>query len=582
MRQIIRTLLCLMAVALFTCRMPADACTAVYIGRNCSASGNVIIARSADSHNFLRHIEIVPAQKGKPGRVIKDMDGFVWSLPDDTYKYVGVPYADIVDIGHYASAVTNECGLAVSATVTGYNCPAAKAADPNVPDGISEKTLPSILAACCRTAREAVELTARIVDEKGSSEQNVVMMADANEAWYMEIYSGHQYCAVKMPEDLVAVLGNEFMLGTVEGGDDSLICSEGLFSIPEEKGFAVKEADGRINLSRTYMGDGRYYDFSHMRTWRGHQLLAPATAGKYNAKKAYPLFFAPEGKVSLAQVMSLFRDRYQGTQYDPDVNGRQDIRVIGEEEQGMVHIIEVYDNVPAEMACVTWLTLSEAAYAPFIPISNAIIDCDRRYSHEVTRFGYDSSSATMLYKRLNSLCAQKRQQYGPNVRKYWEAIESQLIEEMPKVLAEAASGKYGKARLSSYCRSLQVEALSDAQRIFDELTWYMVNNTYTYTYDYSFETLKDTKAADATPFDPLCDVERFAKWAGWKSDGLTFTSADGASVIFETSNGHKNDSGSISFNSRDGFNYRIDGRVESIDGKLYAPVTALVRVGMIK
>ncbi len=579
----IRTIVCLMAAAFVFGQAQADACTGVYIGRKCSANGNVIIARSADSHNFLRHIEIVNAVTGQPGRQVSDMDGFVWALPENTYKYIGVPYADINDIGHYASAVTNEYGLAISATVTGYNAPAVREADPNVPDGISEKTLPSILAACCRTAREAVELTARIVDEMGSGEQNIVMMADTNEAWYMEIYSGHQYCAVRMPDDKVAVFGNEFMLGTVDGDADDVICSDEIFSLPVAKGFAVEEGNGCLHLSRTYMGDGRYYDFSHLRTWRGHQLLAPATAGKYDPKKYYPLFFDPEKKVSLTDVMSLFRDRYEGTQYDPDVNGRKDIRAIGDEEQGMVHIIEVYDNLPAEMACVTWLTLSESAFAPFIPISNAIMDCDKRYSYEVTRYGYDPSSATVLYKRLNSLCAQKRVQYGTNVRKYWETVEKHLVEEMPRVLADASADRYAKVYLTSYCKDLQEKALSDAQRIFNELTWYMVNNSYTYTYDYSFDTLKDTKGADPAPFDPLCDIARFAEWSGLKFDGTNLTAADGgATASFVPSDGHRRNPGTISFNGRDGFNRQIEGRVESVSGKLFAPLTALLRIGAEK
>lgn len=49
----------------------------------------------------------------------------------------------------------------------------------------------------------------------GSSESNTFMIADQQEAWYLESYSGHQWCAVKMPEDAVAVFGNECMLGSV-------------------------------------------------------------------------------------------------------------------------------------------------------------------------------------------------------------------------------------------------------------------------------------------------------------------------------------------------------------------------------
>ena len=74
------------------------------------------------------------------------------------------------------------------------------------------------------------------------------MIADQQEAWYLESYSGHQWCAVKMPEDAVAVFGNESMLGSVadyvEG--ESLLHSEGLFSVPEAAGQTVLDEAGNV------------------------------------------------------------------------------------------------------------------------------------------------------------------------------------------------------------------------------------------------------------------------------------------------------------------------------------------------
>ena len=46
------------------------------------------------------------------------------------------------------------------------------------------------------------------VDEYGSEEGNTVMITDQDEAWIVEIYGGRQYCAMKMPDDKVAVFGN--------------------------------------------------------------------------------------------------------------------------------------------------------------------------------------------------------------------------------------------------------------------------------------------------------------------------------------------------------------------------------------
>lgn len=107
-----------------------------------------------------------------------------------------------------------------------------------------------------RRAREAVENYGKIMETYGSSESNTFMIADQQEAWYLESYSGHQWCAVKMPEDAVAVFGNECMLGSVadyvEG--ESLLRSEGLFSVPEAAGQTVLDEAGNVDLFATYVG----------------------------------------------------------------------------------------------------------------------------------------------------------------------------------------------------------------------------------------------------------------------------------------------------------------------------------------
>lgn len=60
------------------------------------------------------------------------------------------------------------------------------------------------------------------------------------------------------------------------GGD--FIVSEDLKNLPEKKGFAVWDDTGNgknLNLKKTY-GIWPHMDDTHMRTWIGHQILAPS------------------------------------------------------------------------------------------------------------------------------------------------------------------------------------------------------------------------------------------------------------------------------------------------------------------
>lgn len=82
----------------------------------------------------------------------------------------------------------------------------------------------------------------------------------------MEIYGGHQYCAVKAPSDCVACIGNEFALNDEYATCEDAICSAGLFDVPKQNNFAVYNPDGKMNLFNTYVGKDMRFDFSHLRT----------------------------------------------------------------------------------------------------------------------------------------------------------------------------------------------------------------------------------------------------------------------------------------------------------------------------
>ena len=78
-------------------------------------------------------------------------------------------------------------------------------------EGFGESSVVGLLALSCSTAREVVELLGKVVAERGHDMPEIYMVADKDEAWYIEVYTGHQWAAVRMPEDKVLVIGNQFM-----------------------------------------------------------------------------------------------------------------------------------------------------------------------------------------------------------------------------------------------------------------------------------------------------------------------------------------------------------------------------------
>ncbi|MBR6451803.1 MAG: C69 family dipeptidase [Lachnospiraceae bacterium] len=478
----------------------AFACTGVYVGPEASADGTTIIARSNDIHPTVipTIVKVYDRVENQPGRVFDCRNGFSWPLPDTTYRYVCIPQTTagqkITDSAQEdAAGASNECGLAVSATVTGYICEAANKADPPVEEGICEFDMAGLIASSCKTAREGVELLAQIIDECGTFEQNIIMITDAKEAWYMETYTGHQYAAVKMPRDCVAVFGNEFMLGDIEEGYEDVIVSPELYSLPEKEGFAEYNEDGHMDLFDTYAGRGRLADYANARTWVGHWLFAPSSAGEYVTKDRYPLFYKPDAPVCLQDVMGVFRNRYEGTPLDAKVNDSDKIRVIATETQAHVHILQRYPDLPDELAVVNWCALSGAEYTPFVPLFSAMTDVSDPFALDLKTDDFNPDSAFMIFKALKTLCAQNRDLYGPQVAKYWDSAESRMVQDVPALLDDANNEKDAdKAAeiLTGYSLKCQEAAYDDATALYGDVLRNIMLNTDTLQYVLNYDTLE--------------------------------------------------------------------------------------------
>ena len=303
----------------------ALACTGVYVGKDVSDQGTYIIARSEDQgqSDYNKMFLVQPHVDNVPGRYIEDTaTGFRIPLPATTYQYTYVPDYTRGDDGMYPGSCTNEYGVSVTGTVSTSTCDAWRSADPFIEPGLREAILAAAVAAVSKTAREAVDVLLGYVDEYGSEEGNTVMINDQNEAWYIEIYSGHHYCAMKMPDDKVAVYGNQNMIGLVDPNataEDGYIYSDGLFDLIDELGLAVKEGE-LYHLAKSVTNNTRR-DSSNMRNWGGMKLLAPSQAGEYDTDTFYPLFYSPDEKVSVLDVMDIYRNRYEGTELDVTLEG---------------------------------------------------------------------------------------------------------------------------------------------------------------------------------------------------------------------------------------------------------------------
>lgn len=82
-----------------------------------------------------------------------------------------------------------------------------------------------------KSARAGVERLGKIVQEHGAAEADGILFADKDEAWYMEIGSGHHYVAQRIPDDSYAVVANQLAIQVIDFNDKRISLPLPIFKI---------------------------------------------------------------------------------------------------------------------------------------------------------------------------------------------------------------------------------------------------------------------------------------------------------------------------------------------------------------
>ena len=501
----------------------ALACTGVYVGKDVSDQGTYLLARSEDQgqSDYNKMFLVQPRVDNVPGRFIEDTaTGFKIPLPDTTWQYTYVPDYTRGDDGMYPGSCTNEHGVSITGTVSTSTCEKWEEADPFIEPGLREAILPAAVAAVATSARNAVDVLLGYVDEYGSEEGNTVMICDQNEAWFVEIYSGHHYCAMKMPDDQVAVFGNHNMIGLVDPKatpEDGYIYSEGLFELIDELDLAVKEGE-LYHLAKSVTGNTRQ-PYNNMRNWGGMKLLAPSLAGDtYDNDNFYPLFYAPDEKVSVLDVMDIYRYRYEDTPIDVNLEGQEGNRVISTTNSSQIHILQTFSDWPAQCSAINWIALGNGEHTVFVPFFSGITDTAEAY--KVDGDTYNPQGAYWMFKRLCTLGQLDRDLYGNGVRAFWKQQEAlmyqQMLDAAPTMLAKyAESREAGAAYVTGLGIQMSEWEMKLSNNLYQKLLTCVTHNI-------------NRRADRIETFLPDVPLRQIAESKGYT---VTWNAADGSTTI---------------------------------------------------
>lgn len=383
-------------------------CTTILVGKKASYDGSTIIARNDDGSFEFKHQVVVKPEKQK--RVYKSKIGHLeLKLEDNPIKYTMIPTYPDTTRGIWPAAGINEANVAMTATETITSNPLVLADDPlltyqkatknkkEVSGGIGEEDLVYIVLPYIRSAKEGVYRVGELLEKYGTYESNGMAFADENEIWWLETIGGHNFIAVRVPDDKVVIMSNRFGLDYFDFDDantkqENCICSKGLkeFVI---KNHLVTGMNGKIN-PRVAFGSATDHDraYNTPRSWYLYNYFVKDS--KYTPLDYdIPFMLTPENKVTIQDIKYLLSSYFQNTKFNPYGNDKEAgvYRCIGVPNTDDSAILQIRGYMPDKIKGVEWLTLGGSSFtacAPFYCNVDSFPDYISKSHNKVTTDAY--------------------------------------------------------------------------------------------------------------------------------------------------------------------------------------------------
>lgn len=388
-----------------------SSCTSILIGKKATIDGSVIIGRNEDSRTaWPKHLAFHQRVETE-GNVFKSHGNkFSLDLPKTAYAYSSTPEWT-KKYGVFEEDGINEYRVAMSATESAYANERILAIDPfETETGILEEAMVTVVLPYVKTAQEGVKLLGKIVEEKGAAEANGILFGDEDEAWYMEIGSGHHWVARRIPDDSYTVVANQLSIQEINFNDPAnFLYSQGLEAFvydhrlwPKDAPFIWRDIFGTRSESDLH--------YNTPRVWYGQKLLTPSVSQEPQSFDL-PFLQKADRPLTVQDAQTVLASHYSDTNYDltnPKNAGQATFRPIGVATTQESHLLQVRGE-----DLYHWLAMgvtAQSVYIPFFPQGSKT-----PYMWGNGKVNYSPNSAYWIFKLAGVLVDRDWNKYGKDL-----------------------------------------------------------------------------------------------------------------------------------------------------------------------
>jgi dipeptidase len=397
-----------------------ESCTSIVVGKKASTDGSVMTAHTCDS-NYRTWLQMVSRKNYEPGSFEPVFWGMLhneepWDLRNvvvkgeipaisETYAYLNTAYPCL-----------NEKQLAIGETTI-----VGRSELVNDKGLFLIEELQRIALQRCSTAKDAVILIGKLAENYGYADSGECLtIADKKEVWQLEIFGSGPgkpsaiWVAQRIPDDHIGVSANIPRIGKVDFNDgNNFLFSRDIKERVKKLKLWDQDEDfvfWKINNGKKPFSIREYFIFNR---------LAPSLNLSYDMEEL-PFSIKPDTLVSVRDIMALYRETYDGTEWDQtkdlwvEVTKRdrekgeykeivkpvsnfmtndmrallnklspgitQRVRGVAVIQCSYSHIIQLRDWLPDEIGGVAYFSFDNPAQSPRFPIYSGTISLPESFN----------------------------------------------------------------------------------------------------------------------------------------------------------------------------------------------------------